>query len=68
MKIEKTKADYIIQSVRQICQSNDDKNKKLARINDVFVDREFRIKELKENIEFLKQEIEILKKGDTNAG
>ena len=33
----------------------EDKNKELERINDVFVDREFRIKELKDELEYLKK-------------
>jgi signal transduction histidine kinase len=33
----------------------EDKNKELERINDVFVDREFRIKELRDELEYLKK-------------
>jgi Skp family chaperone for outer membrane proteins len=33
----------------------EDMNKDLERINDVFVDREFRIKELRDELEYLKK-------------
>ena len=39
----------------------EEKNRELNRINDLFIGREFRIKELKDNIKILEEEIKLLK-------
>ncbi len=53
---------HLEELVRKRTQQLEDKNLELERMNNLFVGREFRIKELREQVKNLQQDIEILKK------
>jgi len=70
-QLEKDREHHAIQLEKMVTQRTaelesktselDEKNVRLSKINDVFVDREFRIKELKNKIEALESIISKLK-------